>query len=626
MNQEEFNLILKEENQYTNLVLQKLNDYQRSFQPNLVLAFDFEEASSRKKPKYFGQADSLGTYYYFENLDDSTTVKVLNLSEQNQLNKGAQIEELDFTDSFALFKLNFRYTVPSSLKVISKGENEVIDSIPNIYNFEILNDSMLVYSSFENNRPSKLFLHKIGENEDRLLVHENDIEYDIELSKTTSKQYVVVTVESKDQNEISVIDCKTGQLEQIFPRKENITTSLDHFNQDDFFVSLHSSYDYQIVKTEIETRKGEILYSSPRIIDDFYLNKKKLLVTHYDMFDMDMRLIDLEKDENKVIEPQKGINTLTLIKRENDSDSLYLLAESSIQPVQTFRLSLETGKYDLIEEEKFGYTQEKHNFTNEVIEIKTEDGETVPILISYDKVAIKDSINAILINAYGAYGSKNFSTFDKNEIAFMQNRVILAKVAVRGSGVKGLEWYEDGKLLNKENTFSDFLEATRRLRKKFNLQPRQVFARGVSAGGLIMGVIANRYPEDFGGIILDRPLLDVYGAMSDSSKYLTTIEYTEWGNPYVEPFGNYMSGYSPFQNINQNLKTNLFFRASQLDDITTTPQVAKNVFKYRYFNSSDNLILLKVREGEGHMILHNYRDAAEEFAFMMYIVNQEKNP
>ena len=623
LNQEAFNLILKEENQYANSVLQKLNNYQRSFQPNRVLAFDFKEPSYKKKHRYFGQADSLGIYYYYENLDDSTVIKIFNLSEQNQLNIGAQIEELNFTESFAIFKLDFLHNVPSSLKVISKGENKAIDSIPNIYNFEILNDSMLVYSSFENNRPSKLFLHKIGKKEDRLLIHENDIEYDIELSKTTSNQYVVVTVESKDQNEISIINCSTGELKDIFPRREKVVSSLDHFNQDNFFVSLCSSYDYHIVKTEIGTSESDTLYSSSKIIEDFYLYKNKLLVTQYDMFDMEMRLIDLDKGEKKVIDPQKEINTLSIIKHEKDTDSLYFYAESSILPVQTFRLSLKTGKYDLIDEEKFGYTSDKHDYRSEVIEVKTNDGETIPILISYDKVAIKDSITAILINVYGAYGSKSYSTFDQNEIAFMQKGVIMAKAAVRGSGVKGLKWYEDGKLLQKENTFSDFIQAARRLREIYNLKPKQVFARGVSAGGIVMGVMANRYPEDFGGLILDRPFLDVYGRMNDSTKYLTTIEYAEWGDPKVSPHGNYIHGYSPFQNIGQRSQTNLFFRASQFDEITTSAQIAKNAMKYRENSTSDNLILFKIREGEGHMVLYNYKDAAEEYAFMMYAMRQQ---
>jgi len=617
---------LEIENDYANTVLQKLNDYERAFQPYRILQhnYDTKTDSLKKKPKYYQEMDSLRTYYIYETINDSTSKPIFNLSYESTNNNGGQIYNYDISSNYIFIDIKNIKQLPHVLKIKKKGNINTIDSIPNINEFAVVNDSLVIYSIFQNNRPSKLFLHKVGNpiNQDSLLYFEHNIEYDIELSNTTSEKFIIVDITSKNQNEIWTINKTDLSFNCVYKRKNKQQIKLDHFANDNNYTSLLSSHNYKIIKTDINNLVSNTLLKSNKIIDDFYLYKNKLVYTEYEKFDMSLVLFDLEKQKAEYINPQEGFNYIKFEKDVKTKDSLKFSIESVINPVQYFKIDLNTGKYKLIDEQKYSYSSQKSNYQSEIIYVKNSDNIKIPVLIYYDKKAIKDSVTALLITAYGAYGGINVSTFDELNITLLKKGFVLAKPAVRGSAINGQDWYYDGKLLNKKNTFEDFITTTKYLKNKFNLPSKRTFAKGVSAGGLIMGVMANEYSNEFGGIILDRPFLDVYNAMKDSTKYLTSIEYQEWGNPKDSLINNYIKSYSPLQNIRKQEYTNLFFRASEFDFVTPPIQVLKQILKLREQNISNNLILLKTYKNQDHIIRYNQKSFAEEYAFMMFIINK----
>lgn len=623
-----FEEALETENNYANLVLQKLNDYERDFQPNRILEHDYNTNSTgKKKAKYYIDKDSLMQFHYYETINDSISKPIFNLTLEYSLNNGGFIEDIAFGNNHVYYKLNYINKLTNTLKIKGKSATKSIDSIPNIHEYFMLNDSFCIYTEFDKNRVSKLFLHKVGapKSNDQLLLFEKNIEYDIELSETSSKKFVIIDVTSKDQNEIWLINKSNAALTNVFKRQKKKQIKTDHFAEDPFVTSLIAGHNFEIVRTNTKNLTNDTILTSNQTIDDFYLINNTLLYTEYEQFDMNLVLFDLQQNKKNYINLQKGLNYIEIQKEETQNDSISIFIESAIHPIQEFKLNLKTGKYKLIEEQNYAYSSQKSSFESDILKIKGKDGIEIPVLLYYDKKAIKDTVTALLIRAYGAYGHINIATFDIRDIALIKKGFIIAEPAVRGGSINGLNWYSDGKLLNKKNTFDDFISVTRSLKEKFKLPANRVFAKGTSAGGTIMGVMANEYSNEFGGIIFDRPFLDIYNTMNDSSKYLTSIEYQEWGNPKDKAVKKYIASYSPYQNIGKKNNTNLFFRASQYDFVTPSSQILKSVLKYRDYNTHENLVLFKSRENQGHMIRYSNQDIAEEYAFMMYIINNSKN-
>lgn len=619
-----YNNYLADENTYADIVLQKINNYKREFNSYSLLHRDIGVTSQNQKPKYFVETDSLSIICYFETLNETKTKSILNLSLEYQINKNGHIEDIGFGEKYITLLINFDKEIGKVLKIKEKSKACTIDSICNVNEFFNINDSTFIYTQYNNaNRVSKLFLHKKGSKVDSLLINVNDAEYDIEMYKTTSNKYIIIDITSKNQNEIWAFNKSNLNPQMIHSRSERSQILTDHFNDDNFFVSLISKSNSIVVNTKIENLHNDTILVSNNIIDNFYQFENILLYTEYNKFDMKLMLFDYKTNITTSIEPQKGFNYIELIKNESVRDSVSFFIESVINPFQEFKINIKTGKFRMIDEIKFAYSTKKRDYKSEIIEIKNKEGLSIPILIFYDAIAIKDSVTAILIESYGAYGGINISSFDERNIELLSKGFVIAQPAVRGGGTLGQDWYYAGKQLNKKNTFDDFITATRALKKKYNLPQSRVFAKGVSAGGLIMGVMVNEHSDEFGGIILDRPFLDVYNSMKDSTKFLTTIEYQEWGNPNDSIVDKYIYSYSPFQNITQKKYTNLFFRASENDFVTPVTQIAASVLKYRENSKADNLILLKIDKSEGHMVRYSNSRVAEEYSFMMYVINSK---
>jgi len=619
-----FNKYIEEENTYADIVLQKINYYKREFNSFSILfrKYNVNTIPKKQKNKYFTGLDSLNNFCYYQRINDTTNKNILNLSYESEINKNGNIKDIVFGNKYISLLINFKSKIGNVLKIKEKSKINTIDSIYGVNEFFDINDSTILYSKFDKgNRVSKLFIHKKGSEDDSLLIYINNPEYDIELYKTTSDKYIIIDVTSKNQNEIWAFNKLNLSLKRIHNRSKRKQVKVDHFYEDKYFVSLISSNNYVIIKTNINTLQTDTLVESKKLIDDFYQYNNNLLYTEYNKFDMRLVLLDCKNHNTKYIEPQKGINYIELIKNNSKKDSTSFMVESVVNPFQEYKINIRTGKYRLIDDTKYAYSPQKSNYKSEIINVKNNKGIDIPVLIFYDEKAIKDSVTAILIEAYGAYGGISISSFDERNIELLRKGFIIARPAVRGGGTLGQDWYFAGKLLNKKNTFNDFITVTRALKKKYNLPTKKVFAKGVSAGGLIMGVMANEYSDEFGGIILDRPFLDVYNSMKDSTKYLTTIEYQEWGNPKDSIFDKYIKSYSPCQNIKKQNYTNLFFRASENDIVTPLKQILNSVLKYRENNKSNNLILLKIDKNEGHFVRYSNNRIAEEYSFMMYIIN-----
>jgi oligopeptidase B len=260
-------------------------------------------------------------------------------------------------------------------------------------------------------------------------------------------------------------------------------------------------------------------------------------------------------------------------------------------------------------------------YHSERVMIEARDGTMVPVSLVYRKDKKREGKNPLYLYAYGSYGYSIEPTFNSKRLSLLDRGFVYAMIHVRGGEDLGRRWYEEGKLLNKKNTFSDFIDAGRALVESGYGDKEKVFAMGASAGGLLMGVIANEAPEDYLAIIAHVPFVDVITTMLDESIPLTAGEFKEWGNPKEKASYDYMLSYSPYDQVKAQHYPNLYVTTGLYDSQVQYFEPVKWVSKLRQFKLDDNRLLLDIDMDTGHggasASYDRYQSDAREYAFIL---------
>ena len=279
----------------------------------------------------------------------------------------------------------------------------------------------------------------------------------------------------------------------------------------------------------------------------------------------------------------------------------------------------------LKEQQVLDDTFNKENYIEERIWATAEDGTKIPMSVVYKKEIIKDGSNPVLQYAYGSYGSTIDPYFSTVRLSLLDRGFIYVITHIRGSEYLGRHWYENGKLLNKKNTFSDFIACSKHLIKEGYTSTKHLYAMGGSAGGLLMGVVINNAPELYNGVVAAVPFVDVMTTMLDDSIPLTTGEYDEWGNPNELEYYEYMKSYSPYDNIEQKGYPNLLVATGLHDSQVQYWEPAKWVAKLRELKKDNNQLFLKTNMDAGHGgasgRFESLKEDALEFAFLLDLEN-----
>jgi len=418
----------------------------------------------------------------------------------------------------------------------------------------------------------------------------------------------------------------TLTITQIQADKDFITVNADHFNGIGYVLwSLSVNNEAYLVELlhSIGDPKGVIVYRTPNEIIDLQSAENTIVLTEHHVSAMQAVAVGLgPSGKTKNLMNEGGPWGITIEREETEEHTgLLLTYASSSCPQETFRFDPNNVGLLSIHKDVFSDPKRTKNFVTEVLMAPTTDGLEVPILVSYDTRFAKDGGAVLLVRAYGAYGSLDIPDFDKADAALMENGFVVARVGVRGSGALGMGWYVAGRVLHKRNSVVDLVNSVNFLQDHFAIPPDRSFGKGVSAGGLLLGAFINENPSLLRGAILDRPFLDVYGAMCDTSGFLTSMEYEEWGDPRIEAEKDTILTYSPLQHIQKQQYPALFLRASALDPITPAAVILRATYLYRSLASNKPWILCKVRPGEGHEVLYRLKEYAEEFAFMKHLVS-----
>lgn len=635
---------LEEENTYAETWFSEGKDYRKEVFEELVSFIPEEETSLKIKKNGF---------YYFSKIKSNEQHPVY-YREKNQdveeiLNVNKLAEDLDF------YQISGISPSPDN-KIIAFGEDingrrEFTIKFKNLEENKYINDVLentsgnitwgnneYIFYTYKDPKTlisNKVYRHKLGDaqSNDFLVYEEKDDEFNLSISKSRTNKYIYINSGKTESNELWLID-----IENLLENPECVLRRSDkhlYYVEDtpEGFFAL-SNMDERINFCLLKFKKSdfenfsnwEVLleHDEKRLLEDF--------ICFQDFLFLDIREDGLPKilklnrenlSKDYIDFPDPSYSCYISSNPEYESNEFLFGYTSLRKPSSVYSLDFKTN------ERKEIWKSQINNFNEDLYEtkrlkIKSRDGKLVPNSLVYKKdIDLKKA--PLLMYGYGSYGSIIDASFRRTIIPLLNKGFIFCISHIRGGSEMGRQWYEDGKMLNKKNTFYDFIDSTKSLLSKDIGNPVSVFAFGGSAGGLLMGAIINYEPELYKGIISAVPFVDVLTTMSDESIPLTTFEYKEWGNPKNKEEYEYIKSYSPYDNIEKKNYPTVFVTSSLFDSQVQYFEPAKYVPKLRENSTSKNPILLKMNLIGGHSgksgRLNALEESAQDNAFFLKLID-----
>jgi len=635
---------LEEENTYAETWFSEGKDYRKEVFEELVSFIPEEETSLKIKKNGF---------YYFSKIKSNEQHPVY-YREKNQdveeiLNVNKLAENLDFyqisgispspDNKIIAFGEDINGRREFTIKFKSLEENKYInDVLENTSGNITWGNNEYIFYTYKDPKTlisNKVYRHKLGDaqSNDFLVYEEKDDEFNLSISKSRTNKYIYINSGKTESNELWLID-----IENLLENPECVLRRSDkhlYYVEDtpEGFFAL-SNKDERINFCLLKFKKSDFEnFSNWEVLIEH--NEKRLLedfICFQDFLFLDIREDGLPKilklnrenlSKDYIDFPDPSYSCYISSNPEYESNEFLFGYTSLRKPSSVYSLDFKTN------ERKEIWKSQINNFNEDLyetkrIKIESRDGKLVPNSLVYKKdIDLKKA--PLLMYGYGSYGSIIDASFRRTIIPLLNKGFIFCISHIRGGSEMGRQWYEDGKMLNKKNTFFDFIDSTKSLLSKDIGNPASVFAFGGSAGGLLMGAIINYEPELYKGIISAVPFVDVLTTMSDESIPLTTFEYKEWGNPINKEEYEYIKSYSPYDNIEKKNYPTVFVTSSLFDSQVQYFEPAKYVPKLRENSTSKNPILLKMNLIGGHSgksgRLNALEESAQDNAFFLKLID-----
>jgi oligopeptidase B len=453
--------------------------------------------------------------------------------------------------------------------------------------------------------------------------NEADVRFFAGLYKSQDQRYLFAYSESQETTEVHFLDAAdtVGDFTLLFPRRSFIQYWVEHQDENWLIRTNENAPDFQLLQipvTDPVLEKAAIVVP-PR--DGFRLTDVQPLRNHLLLFERSngldgVRVRDLRDGKEHCIEMPDTVYDLSpSVNAEYDTVFFDFSYSSPIRPSLTVRYNLETRQREVIRETTVPCGHDPAAYTTYRVEAPSHDGVNVPMTVLHRRDLPMDGSNPAYIYGYGAYGSSVEAHFRTSWLTWLQRGFVVAIAHVRGGGLLGEHWYQDGKLHKKENTFEDFIACAEALIEKGYTRQRHIVIEGGSAGGLLMGAVLNRRPDLFKAAIASVPFVDVINTMFDPALPLTTFEYEEWGDPSEAAVFETLMAYSPYDNVHHADYPALLVTAGFNDPRVPYWEAAKWVAKLRKHQTGSAPILLKTNLESGHMGASGRYDAWKETAF-----------
>ncbi|MFC7444102.1 S9 family peptidase [Mesoflavibacter profundi] len=644
---------LTEENNYTEAVLKPTEAFQKSL---------FEEMKSRIKEDDQSVPYKFNGYWYITKFEEGKDYPIYTRKKETLDAKEEILFDCNLlAKDHAYFKLGgFSVSEDNTLATFSVdtvSRRQYTIFVKNLITGEVYNDKIenttgsstwasdnktIFYAKKDpvTLRSDKIFRHQLGDSSDndKLVFEEKDDTFYTYVYKSKSRKYIIIGSSSTQTSEYQILPANqpTNQFKVFQPRVRDLEYSIAHYN-DSFYIITNKdkATNFKVQKTnENNTLKENWVDVIPHrqevLIEDIEIFKDYLVVNERKNGLNQLRIISWDKKEDYYLDFKSETYTANIGNNPDfDSQFLRYTFNSLTNPSSVLDYNFKTKEKTVKkEQEVLDSNFDKNNYTSKRLWAIARDGVKVPMSIVYKKGIKLDGTNPVLQYAYGSYGSTIDPYFSTIRLSLLDRGFIYVISHIRGSEYLGRPWYEDGKLLKKMNTFTDFIDCSKYLIENKYTSPKHLYAMGGSAGGLLMGAIINLNPELYNGVIAAVPFVDVVTTMLDDSIPLTTGEYDEWGNPNKEIYYNYIKSYSPYDNVQQINYPNLLVTTGLHDSQVQYWEPAKWVAKLRDQKTDKNLLLLKTDMDAGHGgasgRFEALKEVALEYAFLFYLegINQ----
>lgn len=481
-------------------------------------------------------------------------------------------------------------------------------------------------------RPYQIWKHTLGtpQSEDVLVYQEDDDTFNAYVYKTKSRKYIIIGSGSTVSDEYRFIPADQPDAEWTLfnPRKRDLEYSIEHF-ENDFYILTNKdkATNFKLMKTPINnTAKSNWVDVIPHR-EDVYLENFEIFKNYLVLEERSNGLIHLNirswdgKENYYLPFKEEAYTAYTSTNPDFDTDILRYGYTSMTTPNSTIDFNMKDKTSEVKKEQPVLGGFKKENYITKRLWVTARDGKKIPISIVYNKNTPINENTPVLQYAYGSYGVNMDVYFSSSRLSLLDRGFIYVIAHIRGGQELGRPWYEDGKMLNKKNTFNDFIDVSQYLIENKYTSPEHLYAMGGSAGGLLMGAVINQAPELYKGVVAQVPFVDVLTTMLDDSIPLTTGEYDEWGNPNEKIYYDYMKSYSPYDNIEKKDYPNMLVTTGLHDSQVQYWEPAKWVALLRELKTDDNILLLKTDMEVGHGgasgRFEALKETALEFAFLL---------
>lgn len=497
-----------------------------------------------------------------------------------------------------------------------------------------------VHKDPETLRSYEVFSHQLGTPvaSDRLVYREQDPAWRLSVYATRENDYVVIEMQSTDSTEIRLVDAsQPAAAPKVFlKRQPHLQYQIRHTPGWFYIITNWHAENFRLMKTpddklgDISTWQ-DVIPARPDVrLDDVEVFSHYLALNESVNGLSRLRVIDRDTGLSHSIPLSDPTYTVRLYSNPQfDATGLRYAYSSLTTPESIYEYDMARHTTRLLKRQKISGGFDPLNYASKRIFIMARDGTKVPVSLVYRKDLRRPGKNPLFVTGYGAYGIPDEASFQSRRLSLLDRGFVYAIVHVRGGDEMGQAWYDQGRLLHKRNTFNDFIDATRALVRRGYGKRGEVFASGGSAGGLLMGVVANEAPSLYLGIIARVPFVDVVTTMSDASIPLTSGEFREWGNPGITKDYRYMLSYSPYDQVKAQRYPNMFVTAALYDSQVQYYGPVKWISKLRHFNTGRNLLLLHVNMHTGHdgasSRYDRYRLQALEYAFVLDVLRRKRS-
>lgn len=502
------------------------------------------------------------------------------------------------------------------------------------------NDSRTVYYTVQNEttlRSEKVFRHILGNDPDdrELVFYEDDETYSVGVFTTKSRKYVMIVSSSTLSTEYRYIDAakSSGSFEVFHPRERDMRYSVDHHGDKFYVLTNFEAQNFRLMETPLEN-------TSKDNWEELMPHREDVLLTGIEIFNEHLVLSERKNGLRQLYVhnwkdatgdyidfPEEVYTARVSVNPDFDSDLLRFSYSSLTTPNSIYDYNMKTGDRILLKRDEVLGDFDPDNYQSRRLYAPAGDGTKIPVSIVYRKGLEMDGNNPLLLYAYGSYGISTDPRFSSIRLSLLDRGFVYAIAHIRGGQEMGRYWYEEGKLLNKMNTFTDFNDCAQYLIDQEYTNPDKLFAQGGSAGGLLIGAAINLRPELYRGVIAAVPFVDVVTTMLDDSIPLTTSEYDEWGNPNDPVYYHYMLSYSPYDQVAGQDYPAILITTGLHDSQVQYWEPAKWVAKLRDYKTDDNLLLLHTNMDAGHGgaagRYQRYREIAMQYAFIVDLAGAE---